>query len=433
MNIKTTLFIFLISIAFEQQAQEKDRTSTNFSDCSKTEYQTEELTPFDFNTKCKTEAYPFITSDGQDLYYTNNQTQDWIFYTHKDAGKWRVPVPVVIDNFSSSIRSCYLTADKMTLYFISGTTLFSCQSLNGSLSRFHQLQKIEIINNTDLTGIDPFSYLSFTSDMRIMYAYIGNSRDVSMACYTLVAENRYAFKEVVTTTNKEMGCISKNGLVYYFTNNESTNELFCKKRNAITEDFGPTVYVVKTFEEHLDVSQVSFAEDGKLMAVVVSNKTWDKNDLYFLDMDLTDSNMVVHVPRKQPAGNVIATTPATVTPVLENSVTPEEIVSRTPVVTKEINNRSGASISKIEIGMAYPNPAKQVFYFYYSVQGDKSDKQAHVVMMDIFGKEVYSSTLENLKGEAKIETGDIAAGTYFIRIDYNGTSSALCKIVIMNN
>jgi hypothetical protein len=437
MKIKTTPLIMLVSVCFCLRAQNSGEAKSYSGDLGSGQLITGELKEFDFNTKGKTEAYPSLTSDGMGLYYTNNQTKNWIFYTHRDAisAKWQVPVPIVIEGFDTCILSCCFIDNSRTLYFTTGRGVYASRALEGSFSRFGEARKIHIINrNSGDEVMAPFSYLSFSSDMTLMYAYIGNSRDVSMASYRLFGENTYEFNEVITASNKEMGRISGDGLVYYFTNDENPNVLYCKRRSSPDWAFGPAVFTVKEFRDNIDIGQVSIAEKAGVLALVVSKDLWEKNDLYLLDIDGTVPK-IISSPQYwsyKPSSSSVET--AVVPPVENISGAVEENIAGPVETITQINAGSGAGIYKVEIGKAYPNPAKNLFYFYYSVESDKDrSKQATAVVMDNTGREVYSRKLDNLKGEARIELENVAPGTYFIRIDYNGTSSAMSKVVIMNN
>lgn len=98
---------------------------------------------------------------------------------------------------------------------------------------------------------------------------------------------------------------------------------------------------------------------------------------------------------------------------------------------KEIINTKGAEMCRIELGQAFPNPASNVFYFYYNVSSESfSDEMPVVKVIDVSGRIVYTMSLDHLTGEAKVILEDVSSGSYFIKIEYKGVSSDQIRINI---
>ena len=424
MKVSLTVLIIVLSIPLILSGQGNSPGSG--TDCESLIFNTSELTPFEFNERCRTESYPFISSDGTDLYFTHSQTIDWIFYSQKEksTGKWTVPVPLKIAGFSAPIRSCFLLKDLSTIYFISGEKLYRSKAIEGSRTEFQNAEMIDIVNTGDNAVKGPLSYLSFTADMNFMYAYVNNPDNLSNMClYMKSGDNAYVFVKVVSTTSREMGYLSEDGKVYYFTNDDLPNVLFCKKRNDLKEDFGSTIYKVKTFEPQLRVSQIRMSENSDGLVMVLSDNFWNRNDIYFMDFNCSDTarNYMVfeeNLFRVQGSNNKLP------------DLFIKDVANTTPTIKREVINTKGAEMCKIEIGHAFPNPAKNTFFFYYDISTDNPQVAQMPVfsLMDNSGRVVYTKVLDDFKGEADVVLEDVPSGAYMFKIEYNGFSSELIRI-----
>ena len=424
MKIHRLCLILSLFLLLDTQAQNTALENKAQSNCENLIFNTSELTPFEFNERCKTESYPFISDDGVDLYFTHDQAYDWLFYSQREqsTGKWTVPVPLNISNFKDRIRSSYLTKDKKELYFISQDKLYKCQSVDGSRTQFTNVESIEINRGDSEKG--PLSYLSFSDDLSRMYAYVNTNGNTSMCEYAKSGDNVYSFLRIISSTKREMGVLSSDALVFYFTNDDFPNILFCRKRENVKEDFPSVIYKVKTFESQLTVTQIRMAEQAGLMVLVLSESVWNKNDLYFTTFNTSDT------ARQFPvfdATNFKAQAPS----IRDNETVLKDVSTTLPVKKREVINTKGAEMCKIELGQTFPNPAQNTFFFYYNVSSeDVSIPAPVVIVMDTAGRTVYSGVLDELKGEAKIILEDVPSGAYMIKVEYNGMSSEIIRVSI---
>jgi hypothetical protein len=425
----TMLMVAVIAPAFAQ-SNATEPVKTGSQSCEDLVFNTRELTQFAYNTRCKTEAYPFLSEDGNDLYFTNNQSYDWVFYTHKDSvnNVWSVPVPVKLANHTTAIRSSYLSADYKTMYFV-GSGFYRAEAISESRIEFSQPERIEIINTSHYKDADvqPFSCLSFADNMQQMYAYTGvDARDEgfnTMGLYNKTGDNTYQFVRFISTTTKEIGTLSGDGLTYFFTNDDSKNILFCRKRTTVKEEFGEEVFVVKEFEAHLDLTQLRVSGLANSMVMVLSEGLWDKNDIFFYNYSNTDLAYALYDKRNEASAVVVS---EEILPVLVS-----EKDAPQPLRNVEIVGQTGSKLAKIEIGNPFPNPAKQLFYIYYNVSGENPLAPPPViVLLDQSGRVVYTQKLDYLRGEAEVKPENLASGVYYVRIDYNGLSSAVGKITL---
>lgn len=425
----TLLMMAVIAPAFAQ-SNATEPVKTGSQSCEDLVFNTRELTQFAYNTRCKTEAYPFLSEDGNDLYFTNNQSYDWVFYTHKDSvnSVWSVPVPIKLANHTSSIRSAYLSPDCKTMYFV-GSGFYKAEAISGSRIEFSQPERIEIINASQYKDADvqPFSCLSFADNMQQMYAYTGvDARDEgfnTMGLYNKTGDNTYQFVRFISTTTKEIGTLSSDGLTYFFTNDDSKNILFCRKRTTVKEEFGEEVFVVKEFEAHLDLTQLRVSGLANSMVMVLSEGLWDKNDIFFYNYSHTDLAYALYDKRNEASAVVVS---EEILPVLVS-----EKDAPQPLRNVEIVGQTGSKLAKIEIGNPFPNPAKHQFYIYYNVSGENPLAPPPViVLLDQSGRIVYTQKLDYLRGEAEVKPDHLASGVYYVRIDYNGLSSAVSKITL---
>lgn len=429
--IKGNLWVLFYSACTMAMAQ--DTTISETIDCNKVEYHSKELIRFDYNKKCFADAYPFITSDGQHLYYTSNLDGEWIYYSKKTKNdQWSKPVKINIDGFTNSIMSCYLTADLKTLFFTSESALYRCESVDGSKTHFSQVETVNIQGKLDYSNTIPFSYLSFSIDGSQMFAYCSSST----ARYKRIDNNNYEFVSLSSGHQNEMGVLSENGLRYYFTIDEEPNIIFYKERSNINDAFPNSYYMFKTFESHLDIGQIRLAEKANQIVLVLSNNNWENNELYFFNTDFNDSTLKVKLLE-------------TVTEVVGETPPPASLVSPLPVIVEtipmpallktplsqniNIHNQSGVSLFKIEVGTPYPNPTKSTIHFSYTIHTiDDNNELPQYVLTDNMGQMVHQGKLNQLCGEATIELPELASGAYFLRIDYKGISSPMNKIMILN-
>ncbi len=426
MKAVLTLYFILLYSSLSGQYALGSNPVIKPANCEDLVFNTRELMPFAYNTRCKAEAYPFISRDGSHLYFTNNQSRNWIFYTHRDSGNgiWSVPVPLEIANFDKEIVSSYLSNDNKTLYITTQEEgLYTCVSIDGSMYQFSQPVQVQIQKAPEFEEYIalPFSSISFTPDETRMYAYVGVS-NLNMAEYVKTGDNEYTMRAILGADFGYMGVLGNSGLTYYFTDPGFNNLLFCKKRSSVTEEFSTETYIAKVFESHLEILQLRLAEDAKRMVMVLSDNLWDKNDIYFYDFssDSTTAylfNAIDYINRNKSIQPVSAL-------ILEKDA-PE------PIHKVKLMNETGADIAKIEIGNAFPNPAKNNFFIYYSVSGLNPSAGAPVlVLLDQAGRVVYSQKLERLQGEVMVSPEHVSSGVYYIRIDYNGLSSSISKITL---
>lgn len=431
--MKQLLLTLPILACAQALAQSGQTAASQSSNCEDLVFNTRELTQFAYNTRCKTESYPFLSADGKKLYFTNNQTKDWVFYTQMDSNRvWSVPVPLKIDNWQGSMRSAYLDEASGNLYFTSGSGLYKCSPVEGSAIHFSGPETISITSPSG-NSVYPFSALSFSPDMQEMYAYLGSSsvekpkQHYSMGRFVRSAENAYTFTAYVSTSDDEIGVLCNKGLSYIFTNDEHNNLLFMKTRNTLSESFGSTVYLLKEFEHHLDINQVRYAEQSGELVLVLSQNLWERNDVYFLDAGLLPARWTSRVFSEEDLGVSTLLTETEDRPVM---VPENEASSR--LQTYELTGKSGKDIIRLELGQPFPNPAGTQFFIYYNISAENPEAgKPELLLINNSGQTVHRQALEDFSGEARImPPGGLRSGIYYIRLDYSGVSSPSCKVTL---
>ena len=174
------LLSFCISL-FNLEAQVSNSLDAKEDiNCENQIYNTRELQQFAYNSHCKAEAYPFLSDNGSDLYFTADHSYHWLFYTNKDSVTqvWSVPVPIQVANYTGSILSSYFSRDLTELYFTNNSSeVFHCKSINGSKTQFSQPVQLKFSNPNnpnDENAFSPFSSLSFLDDFNKLYAVISD-------------------------------------------------------------------------------------------------------------------------------------------------------------------------------------------------------------------------------------------------------------------
>jgi hypothetical protein len=427
------LLSFFISL-FTVDAQVSNKLDANDDiNCENKEYNTRELLQFAYNSHCKAEAYPFLSDDGRDLYFTADHSYHWLFYTNKDSLSqvWSVPVPIQVANYTGSILSSFFSRDLTELYFTNNSSeVFHCKRINGSSTQFSQPVQLKFYNPSipnDDNAFSPFSSLSFIDDFNKLYAVVSDpvSGMGKFVYYIKTAENSYTYQSVLSTFSEEMGFLSSDGLRYYFTCDDVKNVLFCMRRSSIKEDFGPDVYSVKKFEAHLKITQCRMAEKANQLVLVLNDEQWDKNDIYFYNLGKMDTlkkfdlNYLVIKDNSDQKQNP--------TPLFVMNPKPD----KKSLKTVELLNQAGADMCKIEIGVPFPNPAKNQFSLYYNVSGDNLNLPMPILhITDMSGKVLYSQKLESVSGQVLVIPEHLNPGSYYVKIEYHGVFSNSLKITL---
>jgi hypothetical protein len=405
--------------------------ATDDINCENRIYNTRDLQQFAYNSHCKAEAYPFLSADGRDLYFTADHSYHWLFYCNKDSltQVWSVPVPIKIANYSGVILSSYFNSDLSDLYFTANSNeVYHCKSINGSRTEFSQpiqLKFIDTKSTDDDAAVSPFSSLSFANDFNKLYSavqfrYNGFGK---YGFFLKTAENTYTFQTVISSFSEEVGFLSSDGLRYYFTCDDVPNILFCRMRSNISEDFGDDVYSAKKFEAHLKITQCRMAEKANQLVMVLSDEQWDKNDIYFYNFSKEDTlkkfdlyYLVIKDNYDQKANP---------TPLFISIPKPD----KKSLKTVELLDQAGADMCKIEIGVPFPNPAKNQFTLYYNVSGDNLNLPMPIVhITDMTGKILYSQKLESVSGQVLVTPEHLNPGSYYVKIEYHGIFSNSIKI-----
>jgi hypothetical protein len=88
---------------------------------------------------------------------------------------------------------------------------------------------------------------------------------------------------------------------------------------------------------------------------------------------------------------------------------------------------NAAHLPENTIGQVSPNPAQNTAFVPYHIAADKT---ANLCLYDLYGKLVYTTTLQN-SGVAELPTAQQAAGIYILQVTMNGSSIAQQKIVLL--
>lgn len=420
-------FFLLFTITLSAQYSKILEKSDDIN-CERMVYNTRELMQFAYNSHCKAEAYPFLSKNGQELYFTADHSYHWLFYTRKDSltEVWSVPVPISVANYSGPILSTYFSPDLNELFFTNNASeVFHCKRSEGSKIDFGQVVQLSFITQSNSGSeedlLRPFSSLSFLDNFNKMYAVTLKG---TYAYYLKTAENTYTYQTGLSTFSEEIGFISTDGLSYYFTNDDVKNVLFCRTRASVNEDFNQEVFYIKKFEAHLKITQCRMSEDAKQLVLVLNDESWDRNDIYFYSLGKADTlkkfdlkTLVIRdvIERKDHPTPLFVT--ASSKPDLKN------------IKTVELLNQAGADICKIDIGIPFPNPCKSQFTIYFSVQGENPNSAMPILhITDLSGKVLYSQRLENNSGQVLVAPEHLNSGNYLIKIEYNGIFSNSVKL-----
>lgn len=91
-------------------------------------------------------------------------------------------------------------------------------------------------------------------------------------------------------------------------------------------------------------------------------------------------------------------------------------------------HNSGAGVDEIpsvQLGQAYPNPAKSMVHFDYS-----TTDYSTAVVYNILGQEVMRQELNVLQGQLSLSVADLQDGIYFCNLTRNGQTLSTVKFVV---
>lgn len=275
------------------------------------------------NSDSKADAYPWISDDGLRLYFSreNDEGIDQILFTerknlHEPFSKPRI-LPI---DHEEGYFSCWLNADETEIYYVVRTpyadmtvSLYKAKR-NSRLEKFGTGKLIEIKGN--LSGY--ISGPSLTEDQSQLFLYSSDSKD-RIAILEQKSEYEYRFKEWLSLSfqyEPNPGTLSRNGLRYYASLENSGNEAFPEEgkmehcfyyleRADVNSPFGEPKFVQGLYNvKFTNLNQPTLNRDESILFFIKSEEnSWNNNDIYMAyrkNSDLGKLTIKLSVPAYDP-------------------------------------------------------------------------------------------------------------------------------------
>ncbi len=335
------------------------------------------------NTKGECDAYPFLSADGLRLYFTTNRgsiSHGRIYLsTRQSADQPFSNAQPLSPNLPDPYYCSSLTADELTLYMAKAGKIYV--SHRGSLKEtFGEPKEVDLgkIGWTFAPGISPDGQeLVITTtiegrkgEMNVVYRKMGTSFVVKE---TLAAPDG---------SDAGPAQFSKDGLSIYCSREDVSGgdeKLFRYRRNNLNAAFVEVEELPKELHKHGQCLQPTVNGDESLIAYVVSNGTWDQDDILVVPMK--DRKAVV---------------PALPDALTERAVKPA--VDLQPAI-----NYVQAKV--------YPNPFQDHFVFEL---GAAPAAGTVLTLFDLNGRQLHVHRISSIK--TLVSIGTLPAGTYFYHV-----------------
>lgn len=431
-------------------------------DGSEEDYPRPGLIPFDFNQSGKAESYPFISNDGLHLLFTHNQSEDWIFYSHRNSVSdgWSVPVPLEftgvkeLEGFSKGEAHARLLSGA---FYLDENTLYICGSWGngGKLARFYKEYSGDATYRFDTyitieseygkeLNTSFLSNISFSPSTSEMFLYLGDNT----VCLKKTGDATYRVAYTVGGDLKLMGKVTMDGM--HFITEKSFDrpergELLILTRNSADEQFSMDNAFILYENTGLGLLQPCYSEAMKAV-VLVENKSggWTENNIYTVPVNIFQASVKFVVPED------IGVEPMyvdefDVTESIAEDMPVDEIVPVPPPHPANILNRdvvrmetensvqstNGVEAVKIAIGKAFPNPTTGIFHIYYQSASQKPGDKTSFEVYSVAGEKVLSQNVVSGNGAASIDLSGLPPGTYSVSAGISGVQSEAIKVVLV--
>ena len=335
----------------------------------------------EINVEAVGDAYPYISPDGLDVYFTQGNSGNFNLYTASRNNIYDQfsNKTIVSSNFSGVIRGVWLTNDQIELYYSDGSNIYHSKRATIS-SAFDTPIAVEL--NDAPSGV--IYAPSFTPDQSELMVYNYNNIKSCMLRFTKVSENIYLFADTLSTKKNFVaypGQFTKDGggFIGQFQVNDTSKICYMSRQHLNTAFDTTNFSVVKgKFSKYLRNLQPSITADySTIIYARSSTGNWNDNDLYLT----IDSSWVAGIN----------------------------------------DPKAGSLLNKISV---FPNPATDYIIFNSTAQFNN----AEIIIYNLLGEEVKKNVSIN-DNNFKLELGNKERGIYFYTVK-NRNNIFTGKIVI---
>ncbi|MBP7497384.1 MAG: T9SS type A sorting domain-containing protein [Bacteroidales bacterium] len=337
------------------------------------------------------EGYPWLSPDGNRIYYTEGTDTHKIYIAEKKTGEYKFnnsrPLSIYNGNKNINIHtySAWLTNDELNIYFIqtsaikkSYSTLYHAKrdSINQG---FSQVTKVKLIANNLFNFVCP----SFTQDLENMFLFIvqdTNYKKVHIICrFIKISEDEYEIKDTMQIPDNYQpgpGMLTSDDFNYYLS------------------------IIDKTLKKY---SLYLFIKDSLLSKF---------NKVYYINNSIiNDSSYIIGHPYASISNNLIIFVKGEFDYWISNKLYIAYNLKKQSI-TNEYNN----IIKEVNIS---PNPVSNKLYISFVNEKKTNIK---IEIFNIMGKHIASLLNENIyygKHSIEYNTLNLVKGIYLIKITDN--------------
>jgi hypothetical protein len=318
----------------------------------------------EINTVGSADAYPWISSDGLRLYFTNGLSGDHLVFTQRANTNSYFVTPTTIPIALYNPLSCWLSTNELDIYLSDGFHLYYAHR-NSVLSPFDTPVNITLYGTPNVF----FSGPSLNAAQDHLFLFFENNRIIESS---RSSDTSFTYTRTLPAPNGYdiyPGQLSKDELTFFFGASylNGTDLLYQMTRTSPNDTFD-----VSTFQQIQGINDTTYVYNGQpsmsdnlnWVAFTRGNdNSWDANDLYLAHKGITTSVF-----------------------------NPEEM---------RINSS------------AYPNPSSEYVIITYKTS---SSTPLSLSICSSEGTLVYENVMSPASRQIKIDTKMIANGFYFYKL-----------------
>ena len=350
----------------------------------------------EINSKKNCEAYPWISSDGLRLYYTQEKGKiDLIMYSERPNtySKFESPTALSINSEVNDNMSPWLSEDELTIFFIVRKNHGTFQNTLCRATRLTINESFDTPVKVNLLG-DASGFISspsFTQDLEQLYLYNSTNKN-KIIIFEKIDDNNYTVKNSIQVPRGYVfgpGKIGGDDLKYYVPMQNKMNyveQMYVYTRENTEASFhSPTLLINDSFKAAKNLSQPSISSNGNFFVFTTSpQNSWSSNDLFILQKD---------IPRPTQAEIAIETA----------------------------KNTTGKVI-------VYPNPVTN--YVNIRLDNNYDPSQTNYSIYTLDGTLIENNSFARHNHEVRISTQQYASGLYILKVTATNMTVITRKFVV---
>lgn len=346
------------------------------------------------------DAYPWLSPDGLNLYYTSGANQGQLMYTHRATRNSPFVAPVVVPiSVTGDPISYWLSNDELDVYICAHKLYYAHRT--STSAAFSLPIQIELAQSSDDTYFNSASLNQAQTELYVSAFSIGEGYK-GIQQYTRTSPTSFNYVRTLPVPQNytsHTGQLSKNGLIYFcdIAVEDGTEQVYQYSRATLTDPFTlASLQPVNDINNSaLEGEQVSVSADLNCIVFVrAAQPYWDDDEIFIAERHLEEE------PIFQP---VVAQSIDTIHVVEEENQRVE--------IPVEIQNNINV----------FPNPTQNNF----TVEVINEENQ-QLLLFDAIGNQILQQTINCT---TTIDVSQLANGTYYIHVN-NSLGANTQKLII---